>query len=90
MTNPSFTEDSLVRDYGCGLFPAEKKPLSVAEHEIMDLICEGRTNPEIAYIRLTSCATAKAQVQSCLAKLGARNRTHAAAIYARAKLHYIG
>lgn len=57
------------------------EPLTPAEHKVLDLVCEGLENPEIARRRFASVATIKRQLQSILVKLGARNRTHAAVIH---------
>lgn len=46
------------------------------------MVCQGLDNREIAHSRNTSRSTAKNQMAAILHKLGARNRTHAAAIYA--------
>jgi DNA-binding NarL/FixJ family response regulator len=53
-------------------------PLSDRELEVMRLVSEGRTNREIAAALYLAEGTVKNHVTNVLAKLGARDRTHAA------------
>ena len=52
--------------------------LSRREHEVLDLVAQGMTNPAIARALFISAKTAEHHVGSILAKLGLRNRTEAA------------
>lgn len=51
--------------------------LSPRETEVLKLIAEGRSNKEVAYLLGISEATAEKHMSSLMAKLGARDRTHA-------------
>jgi transcriptional regulator EpsA len=55
--------------------------LSIREQEILDLVCSGNTNVEIAKALSISPFTVKNHVQRIFRKLGASNRTEAAAKY---------
>jgi DNA-binding NarL/FixJ family response regulator len=59
---------------------ATDEALTAAEVRVLSLITEGKANKEIAQRLSTSEATIKGQVRNILAKLGARDRTHAAMI----------
>jgi predicted ATPase/DNA-binding CsgD family transcriptional regulator len=59
----------------------ERLGLTTREQEILRLLVEGRTNPEIAAALFISHKTVRAHVTSILGKLGAETRT-AAATYA--------
>jgi DNA-binding NarL/FixJ family response regulator len=59
---------------------ATDEALTAAEVRVLSLITEGKANKEIATRLSTSEATVKGQVRNILAKLGARDRTHAAMI----------
>jgi DNA-binding NarL/FixJ family response regulator len=54
--------------------------LTPREHDVLDLLCRGANNAEIAHTLRTAERTVKSQVSSILAKLGVRDR--AAAIVA--------
>jgi DNA-binding NarL/FixJ family response regulator len=54
--------------------------LSPREREVLALITEGRSNEEIAAQLFISYRTVKTHVSAILRKLGARDRTHAAAL----------
>jgi NarL family two-component system response regulator LiaR len=56
------------------------KDLSDREREVLALLVEGRSNAEIAEQLIVSVAAAKYHVGSILSKLGAANRTEAAAL----------
>jgi len=62
---------------------AERAGLTPREHEVLALIAQGRTNPQIATELVISEKTAGVHVSHILAKLGAANRTEAAAIARR-------
>ena len=53
-------------------------PLTSRETEVIALVCEGKSNKEIARALFITVDTAKAHLTSIMHKLGARNRTEAA------------
>lgn len=53
----------------------DKNLLTAREQEVLDLICKGYTNPEIAKILIISRHTAKAHVTSILKKFEVCNKT---------------
>jgi non-specific serine/threonine protein kinase len=57
--------------------------LTRREREILALLCQRQTNPEIAQRLFLSPRTVESHVRNILAKLGARNRREAAAIAVR-------
>ena len=59
---------------------AETFELTPREQEVLALMVEGLTNPEIAERLVVSRSTAKAHVSNILSKLGASNRTEAISI----------
>ena len=54
--------------------------LSEREKEVLNLVIEGKTNPEIADILFISIHTVKAHVCSIIEKLKANGRTNAAVL----------
>jgi DNA-binding NarL/FixJ family response regulator len=52
--------------------------LTYRETEVIALVCEGKSNKEIARALFITVDTAKAHLTSIMHKLGARNRTEAA------------
>ncbi|MBR1618053.1 response regulator transcription factor [bacterium] len=60
--------------------------LTTREMEVLKLVCEGKTNSQIAQEIIVSTNTAKAHVGSILAKLSAKDRVEAAVIATRANL----
>ena len=58
------------------LTPGDEK-LSAREREVLALVAVGETGPTIARDLHISIATVETHIRHCLAKLGARNRTHA-------------
>jgi len=62
---------------------AADESLTAAEVRVLRLIAEGNANKEIAAHLSTSEDTIKGQVRNILAKLGAKDRTHAAMIALR-------
>ena len=52
--------------------------LTPREVEVLKLLSQGQTNPQIAQNLLFSVSTVKAQVRSILSKLGVSDRTQAA------------
>lgn len=55
--------------------------LTERENEVMQLVCEGLTNVEIAKKLFVSTHTIKAHVESIFIKLHARNRARAVFLY---------
>ena len=55
------------------------EPLSEREIEVLQLIAEGLTNPEIATKLYLSLNTVKVHTRNIYGKLGVKNRTHAGA-----------
>lgn len=60
--------------------PAEQYALTPREREVLALMVEGMSNPEIAERLVVSRATAKAHVSNVLSKLGVSNRAEAVAV----------
>jgi NarL family two-component system response regulator LiaR len=60
--------------------PALGQDLTPREREVLALMIEGQTNPQIAEHLVISRSTAKAHVSSILSKLGASNRAEAIAL----------
>lgn len=58
----------------------EASPLSKREHQVLQGICQGLANKEIALDLSIQEVTVKAHAKTLCRKLGARNRTHAAMI----------
>jgi DNA-binding NarL/FixJ family response regulator len=55
-------------------------PLTDRELQVLRLVANGRGNPAIAAELYLSTATVKSHLQRIRAKLGARDRAHAAAL----------
>ena len=55
------------------------EPLGKREREILSLIADGLSNPEIAERLLVTLATVKTHINNLYGKLGARSRTDAVA-----------
>ena len=70
---------------GAPAAPAEPTPgqLTPKELEILEQVCEGLTNAQIAHRLRVSDNTVKFHLQNLYLKLGVRNRTEAAAWYLR-------
>jgi NarL family two-component system response regulator LiaR len=60
--------------------------LTPREHEVLELMVEGMSNPEIAEALSVSRSTARAHVSNILSKLGVSNRAEAIALALRQKL----
>lgn len=60
--------------------------LTEREHEVLELLVEGMTNPEIAERLVVSRSTVKFHVSSILSKLGVSSRTEAVALAIQEKL----
>jgi NarL family two-component system response regulator LiaR len=60
--------------------------LTPREREVLGLMVDGLSNPEIAELLVVSLPTAKAHVRNILAKLQVSSRTEAAAVAVRQKL----
>jgi NarL family two-component system response regulator LiaR len=67
-----------------GLSPGNE--LTPREREVLALLVEGLTNPEIAERLVVSRSTAKAHVSNILSKLGASNRAEAVSLALQQKL----
>jgi DNA-binding NarL/FixJ family response regulator len=61
-------------------FPAALRHLSPQEGRVLLLLCEGKSNKEIARVMTLSEVTIKTHMRAICTKLEARNRTHAAMI----------
>jgi NarL family two-component system response regulator LiaR len=66
--------------------PAPGFDLTPREREVLALLVEGLTNPEIAERLVVSRSTAKAHVSNILSKLGASNRAEAVSMALQRKL----
>jgi DNA-binding CsgD family transcriptional regulator/tetratricopeptide (TPR) repeat protein len=66
--------------------PAEPFGLTPREREVLALLAEGRTNPQIARALFISAKTASTHVSNILAKLGVASRVEAAAVAHRGGL----
>lgn len=66
--------------------PSPGDDLTPREHEVLALMVEGLTNPEIAERLSVSRSTARAHVSQILSKLGVNNRAEAIALAFRLKL----
>ena len=62
-----------------------KEPLTQREEEIMELLIEGQSNPEISKKLFISVHTVKAHIESIYYKLNVSNRVQAAVKYLRMK-----
>ena len=58
--------------------PMPEEELTSRETEVLRLLAQGRTNPQIARTVLSSVSTVKIHVQNIIAKLGVSDRTQAA------------
>ncbi len=66
--------------------PAPGHDLTPREHQVLDLLAEGLSNPEIARELNVSRSTARAHVSQILSKLGVSNRAEAIALAFRSRL----
>jgi NarL family two-component system response regulator LiaR len=66
--------------------PQPGDDLTPREREVLELMVEGLTNPEISQRLMVSLSTARAHVSSILSKLGVSNRAEAVARAFRLKL----
>jgi two-component system, NarL family, response regulator LiaR len=58
--------------------PPLREDLTLREEEVLRLLAQGQTNPQIARSVLSSVSTVKIHVQSIISKLGVSDRTQAA------------
>jgi DNA-binding NarL/FixJ family response regulator len=65
---------------------AQIENLTPREVEVLKLLSQGQTNPQIAQNLLFSVSTVKAQVRSILSKLGVSDRTQAAVLAIESRL----
>ncbi|MFF2554218.1 LuxR C-terminal-related transcriptional regulator [Nocardia sp. NPDC058058] len=87
LIDPSLTRRLMARlATGIDPFPAapELESLTAREHQVLLLIANAYTNPEIARILGVGEQTVKTHVSNVLAKLGVRDRVHAA-VYAHTR-----
>ena len=68
---------NLARRYGTRADLASRARLTSREEEVLHLVAAGLSNPEIAKELFLGVETVKTHVGNILAKLGARDRTHA-------------
>ena len=61
--------------------------LTSRENEVMELLCEGLTNNEIADKLIITVHTVKSHIESIIYKLRAKNRTSAVYIFCKNKYH---
>jgi DNA-binding NarL/FixJ family response regulator len=66
--------------------PADPYGLTPREREVLALVADGRTNPQIAQALFISARTAGIHVSNILAKLGVASRGEAAAVAHRGGL----
>jgi NarL family two-component system response regulator LiaR len=66
--------------------PTPGHDLTPRENQVLALMAEGLTNPEIAERLIISRSTARAHVSHILSKLGVSNRAEAVALALRRKL----
>jgi NarL family two-component system response regulator LiaR len=73
----------LLRHSGSAGMRPVRSPLTAREWEVLDLVCEGRSNDEIADEFVLSLETVKTHIKSVLRKLGVHSRQEAAVAAAR-------
>ncbi|MEO8554201.1 MAG: response regulator transcription factor [Kofleriaceae bacterium] len=78
-----FPKDKPKVRWGAHLEPESTTSLTKREQEVLQLVCEGLTNAEIASALGTAASTVKTQISSILAKMEVANRTELAALAAR-------
>jgi DNA-binding NarL/FixJ family response regulator len=71
-----------LRQNDAGHMRPVRSPLTAREWEVLDLICEGRTNDEVADELVVSSETVKTHVKSVMRKLGVHSRQELAAVAA--------
>ncbi len=66
--------------------PVPRYDLTAPEREVLALLVDGLSNPEITHRLTISCSTVKFHISSILAKLGVRSRTEAVVLATRQHL----
>ena len=79
----TFPKDPPKVRWGSFLEPESTATLTRREQEVLELVCEGLTNAEIASTLGTAASTVKTQISSILAKMEVANRTELATLAAR-------
>lgn len=69
--------------WGTQIAPSPTASLTQREQQVLQLVCEGLTNAEIASALGTAASTVKTQISTILSKMNVANRTELAALASR-------